>query len=548
MGLNRGALTKLAAILSAEDVRRIEDNARIAEHVEQLWLMKLDVLLGELTKRIIDRLERDGDFVVPDDIETKFGEFFLNHELATVTAAARTIMPAEYVRAASSEGKDNKKWPSDSIRIREQWDEFRRTGKLPGHTAKAASNIKVIYIRRIQQWWQKAGRDFITGEPKAKGENAEGVIWNRDAFDRAAAVRSIQREMGVPRARARTIVETETTRYYNTTRVNTYNQIDSVVGYLYVIVRDAGTTKWCRSRAGMVLMKGSRILGKNTPPCFVGHSLVLTSRGWVPIDTVTVDDYVWTHAERWRRVKKVHRSNARSVDLFQIGSAVATGNHPYGIRGGGFIPAELFDQSEGICASSVDLSALRDSAVGGVVSSRSEILLDALSRQDAGAFSAGVGSPVLDRWQEAHEGWLRGYSSTESPAREQPGIRGATSPGDGADPRAIPDTSGDRAPHQRDQDRQSAGESGGHDKRRPHKTSPQGKAKKETAVYNLEVEEDHTYFCGGFMVHNCHWNCRSELLPLSRLNPAHRRLLEDQSLRAENKKLVPLPPGWNAAA
>lgn len=268
MGLNRGALAKLSTMLAGEDVRRIEDNARIAEHVEQLWLIKLDELLSDLTGDVLRHLAETGEIVFPDRIDQMLGGFFLQHELATIQAASHTITPAEYVRAASSEGTNKGKWPTDSVRIRQQWDEFRRTGRLPGRARKEASSIKAIYIRRIQQWWQRSGRDFIRGAPKTRGETPAGAIWNRDAFDREAARRAIQAEVAVPRARARTIVETETTRHYNTTRVNTYNQIETVVGYLYVIVRDAGTTKWCRSRAGMVLVKSdTKTLRHNTPPC-----------------------------------------------------------------------------------------------------------------------------------------------------------------------------------------------------------------------------------------------------------------------------------------
>jgi SPP1 gp7 family putative phage head morphogenesis protein len=46
----------------------------------------------------------------------------------------------------------------------------------------------------------------------------------------------------------------------------------------------------------------------------------------------------------------------------------------------------------------------------------------------------------------------------------------------------------------------------------------------------------------------CHWNCRSEFLPLNRFNPAHRRLIADESIRRENVKCYPLPRGWNKAA
>lgn len=42
-----------------------------------------------------------------------------------------------------------------------------------------------------------------------------------------------------------------------------------------------------------------------------------------------------------------------------------------------------------------------------------------------------------------------------------------------------------------------------------------------------------------------HWNCRSELLPLTPQNPSHRKLIENQSLRRERRRPAPLPPGWN---
>jgi len=42
-----------------------------------------------------------------------------------------------------------------------------------------------------------------------------------------------------------------------------------------------------------------------------------------------------------------------------------------------------------------------------------------------------------------------------------------------------------------------------------------------------------------------HWNCRSELLPLNRFNPVHRKLIADSSIQRRNNVCTPLPPGWN---
>jgi SPP1 gp7 family putative phage head morphogenesis protein len=43
----------------------------------------------------------------------------------------------------------------------------------------------------------------------------------------------------------------------------------------------------------------------------------------------------------------------------------------------------------------------------------------------------------------------------------------------------------------------------------------------------------------------CHYNCRSELLPLNRFNPSHQRLINDKSLARRNHQCAPLLPGWN---
>lgn len=41
-----------------------------------------------------------------------------------------------------------------------------------------------------------------------------------------------------------------------------------------------------------------------------------------------------------------------------------------------------------------------------------------------------------------------------------------------------------------------------------------------------------------------HWNCRSELLPLTPQNPVHLKLIENKSMARRSHKCAPLPPGW----
>jgi SPP1 gp7 family putative phage head morphogenesis protein len=42
-----------------------------------------------------------------------------------------------------------------------------------------------------------------------------------------------------------------------------------------------------------------------------------------------------------------------------------------------------------------------------------------------------------------------------------------------------------------------------------------------------------------------HWNCRSEITPLVKYNPSHRKLIADETRRRENVRCEPLPKGWN---
>lgn len=46
----------------------------------------------------------------------------------------------------------------------------------------------------------------------------------------------------------------------------------------------------------------------------------------------------------------------------------------------------------------------------------------------------------------------------------------------------------------------------------------------------------------------CHWNCRSELLPLNRFNPTHLKLINNAAIARRNHVCTPLPPGWAKSA
>lgn len=67
-------------------------------------------------------------------------------------------------------------------------------------------------------------------------------------------------------------------------------------------------------------------------PCFVRGTYVLTEKGYIPIENVSVGDRVLTHKGRWKTVTSVmQRDNARiwNVNGFGILPTGTTAEHPY---------------------------------------------------------------------------------------------------------------------------------------------------------------------------------------------------------------------------
>ena len=275
MPINRKALAILRTMLGADDVKTVENNATIADHVERVWKKKLDTLLAQLTDRILEATNRaDGVLVLPKDIEEIFAAFFLEHEVATVNAASTTTKHPhiDHARAAKKKKKPRNTVkpkrtyaPRTAKQARDEWAEYKASGKLPAHAEVKGRKVQSLFVQKLQELWKQNTRDFVDGNARKKNGK-----WNPDAFDKEKARRAIQAATKKSASQARTIVETETTRYYNDARREFYDEIETVEGYLFAIVRDSATTKWCLSRGtkgGLVFFKGSALLEKNTPPC-----------------------------------------------------------------------------------------------------------------------------------------------------------------------------------------------------------------------------------------------------------------------------------------
>ena len=66
-------------------------------------------------------------------------------------------------------------------------------------------------------------------------------------------------------------------------------------------------------------------------PCFGGKSLVLTNKGYIPIENIKIGDRVMTHRGRFKKVLKTGNQWAKVVNVKAQGSTdiIATPNHPF---------------------------------------------------------------------------------------------------------------------------------------------------------------------------------------------------------------------------
>jgi SPP1 gp7 family putative phage head morphogenesis protein len=215
--------------------------AKRAQKVERDWKKKYKKHIEELTNSILNNAEKTGRLNLSD---VEFESLVMKHRLEVVEAATRDAKKAKPKSNLAA-----KKLSFLEV-VRRQYDIWRTKGKLPKTEKKIADGLKNEYIKRIQNAYKKHGEEFRSGK----------------TYNQTQARIKIQNAANVSYARAQTIVNTETTRYYNEARVKFYEEEEGVTHYLFMCIRDLRTTKWCNTRYRVVYKKDSAILRKETPP------------------------------------------------------------------------------------------------------------------------------------------------------------------------------------------------------------------------------------------------------------------------------------------
>ncbi len=235
-------------LLSKKDLQRLKKSAEEAQAVENQFIEKLDKQFEEITEQLLQNLERTGR--VKESI-VDFEDFFMEHLLETTRRAIKVTQQDE-----TEEKIDRRRlaMPRSLKDLMVLWDQWRKKGKVSKKQKAYAEKVKKAYIKKVQSVWQRYSESFRNGDEVTKEEIANKI---------RKAAKTVQ-------SRAKTIVNTETTRYYNQTREAIYNQDPDITHYLFMAVRDHATTPWCapgKGRHGIVYEKGSDYLQRERPPC-----------------------------------------------------------------------------------------------------------------------------------------------------------------------------------------------------------------------------------------------------------------------------------------
>jgi SPP1 gp7 family putative phage head morphogenesis protein len=254
MAIMSTSIKLLNELIGQEEAKSV---VRLAQRVDRLEAYWKNAFIGHIdaqSRYLLDHAFKTGQL----DLEgIDFRGLVMRHSLSIMEEAIRSIREPvaiaeqnlNIINLASSPPPDGR-LPTSLQELRRLWDDYRVRKNMPKRQRNIADRIKKAYIKKLQEIWVEYGEGFRIG----------------DTATRNKVVNEIIEQSGVAKWRAKMIVETETTYYYNKTRVEIYDQSEGITHYIYVAIRDHRTTDWCRSRQGIVYKKGTKLFEMNRPP------------------------------------------------------------------------------------------------------------------------------------------------------------------------------------------------------------------------------------------------------------------------------------------
>lgn len=252
--MNTATLLSLDALFSKREVRLVRQHAAEAQVLEYTWVQKLEHLYEALIREIFEHIQANGE--LPESLPDVFTLFYVEHsfhamqkgfEVAGAMTEQAQTPPERRLAVASGRVRV----PRSLRELMILWDHFRKKKQVPPRQKKLAEKVRSAYLKKVQQVWKENAGKFRNGTVADQYEVREAL---RQAADTTFS-------------RAKMIVETETTYFYNQARKEVYDQSPDVTHYLFVAIRDAATTAWCKTRNGVVYTKGTVVFEQEVPPC-----------------------------------------------------------------------------------------------------------------------------------------------------------------------------------------------------------------------------------------------------------------------------------------
>lgn len=250
--MNTQTLKLLSKYLNRVEMSRVRKHVADVTDLERYFRLRLGRYFANLNEVVVHKASLGQPLELPKD---EFLQFYMElmREVSerglknAMSEAPSAVATGPVMMAGKRAGNP---FPSNLGELMHLWDVYRKTGKAPRRVKVLSERIRSSYLKKVQGIFEKHASAF-----QKSGE-----------FDRHQALTEIQAASRAPYARAKMIVETETTHYYNQARRQVYDRSDDVTHYLFVAIRDQATTHWCRSRNGLVYKKGSAVLDRETPP------------------------------------------------------------------------------------------------------------------------------------------------------------------------------------------------------------------------------------------------------------------------------------------
>ena len=248
-------LQVLLSRLGKEDIEELKHSAKAAEKVERRALWNFNKLLNLYNEKVVQRVGHflnpempDLEFVSQREIELELLENqFLAYAAGLETIRRKPDDKQTTLRLAEAP-KKLPRIPRKYSELMIWWDMVRKR-KAPVKIQRQAKQIKEKYLDKCQQVYKKYSAAFRSGE----------------VYNQKQVMADVKRVGETTLSRAKVIVTTETTNYYNNIRRNYYDQSDVVTHYLFVAIRDHRTTEWCKDRNGLVYAKDDPITDRETP-------------------------------------------------------------------------------------------------------------------------------------------------------------------------------------------------------------------------------------------------------------------------------------------